>query len=152
MWALHDECGDIVKNIWKERAAPYNAIMVEEKIEACTVKLVAWNKTEFNHVQSKIQALEHFPSSLDSLMFVHDTRGPDEAGDYIAVLWEVWNSRNWFIFNSPDLAPKQLARRAITLVHDFREARLAPCPPSDTQVGKCVPPPSSIWKLNFDAG
>ncbi|KAJ8422352.1 hypothetical protein Cgig2_014893 [Carnegiea gigantea] len=56
------------------------------------------------------------------------------------------------IFGSRDLAFEHLAHRVIAFVHDFREARLAPRPPSDTQVGKWVPPPSGIWKLNFDAG
>ncbi|KAJ8424679.1 hypothetical protein Cgig2_014151 [Carnegiea gigantea] len=45
MWALHDECLEIVKGR-------------EKKIKECTVKLATSNRTEFGHVQSKIQALE----------------------------------------------------------------------------------------------
>lgn len=93
-----------------------------------------------------------YPSVLDNLMFVLDIWGPDEAGDFLAVLWEVWNSRNYFIFSSPNQTPERLAHRAIAFIHDYREARLAPYASTAIQVRKWVPPPLDIWKLNFDAG
>jgi len=37
MWAPHDECGEIVKNVWKEHAATCNIVAVEKKSKTTLV-------------------------------------------------------------------------------------------------------------------
>ena len=45
---------------------------------------------------------KRYSSIMDSLLLVHESRGQDDAADFLAILWEAWNSRNRFIFATPD--------------------------------------------------
>jgi len=93
-----------------------------------------------------------YPSILDGLLQVHESQGPDDAADFLAVIWEIWNSCNHFIFSSPYRSYDRLAQRAIAFIRGFREAKLPPRPFPPLQAVKWAPSPSSLWKLNFDAG
>ncbi|KAJ8431206.1 hypothetical protein Cgig2_020317 [Carnegiea gigantea] len=93
-----------------------------------------------------------YSSIMDNLMLVHKSRGQDYAADFLTILWEVWNSRNRFIFSSPDRSYNRLAQRAIAFIRDFREAKLSPRTSPNLQAEKWVPLPWDTWKLNFDAG
>jgi len=76
----------------------------------------------------------------------------DHLSIFTAILWEIWNSRNRFLFGFPDKSLSTLSQRAISFVHNFRAAQdrdhvLGPPMPSSW-----TPPLDGFYKLNFDGG
>ncbi|KAJ8432161.1 LOW QUALITY PROTEIN: hypothetical protein Cgig2_006863 [Carnegiea gigantea] len=63
----------------------------------------------------------------------------------------IWNSRNCFIFGSPDRSSDRLASRAIAFIKGYHVAKLTP-PSSNFQESLWRPPDSGLRKRNFDAG
>ncbi|KAJ8433385.1 hypothetical protein Cgig2_019175 [Carnegiea gigantea] len=77
----------------------------------------------------------------------------DKLGEFVAVLWECWNSRNQFLLGNrrPDLTYTR--ERARAFVHGYREVRLEPAVMREEVAGGgWRPPQSGVLKLNIDAG
>ncbi|KAJ8431053.1 hypothetical protein Cgig2_005402 [Carnegiea gigantea] len=114
----------------------------------CPLALEVWSASPFNegHWSRK------FPSISECLHFVMDCLDSNAAGEFLSVLWEIWNSRNRFIFSTPDRSPEGLALRAISFIRSYREARLDTSPITKSSPENWCLPEFGRWKLNFDAG
>ena len=60
------------------------------------------------------------PSALDIMGEAAKVLTIDRLAEFVAVMWECWNSRNRFIFGEQDGGRGGLAQRAINFVHNFR--------------------------------
>ena len=79
-----------------------------------------------------------------------DHFGKHDLGEFVAVLWEIWNARNRCLFGSADRDVTKLGDKAISFVWLYREA----CDRLDVKdrqlLDKWIPPPSGMFKINFD--
>lgn len=93
-----------------------------------------------------------FPSALDCFLGASLSLDHAALGNFLGVLWEVWNSRKRFVFGSPDLSPERLASRAIAFIQSFRDTKLHPRTSTQAQQTTWKPQEAGCWKLNFDVG
>ena len=49
--------------------------------------------------------------------------GPQEFGEFIAIVWECWNGHNCFIFGRPDGRLEVLGDTAVAFVRSYHEQR-----------------------------
>ena len=93
------------------------------------------------------------PNAWDVVARVANVLSADRVAEFVAVMWECWNSRNRFIFGQQDCWRGGLAQRAINFVHEFRAMK--------EQGQRCSmledqsiwePPSEGLLKVNFDAG
>ena len=47
----------------------------------------------------------------------------DELGNFVAIVWEIWNARNQFIFNCLDHRLASLSCRAVDFVKNYRATK-----------------------------
>ncbi|MBA0666336.1 hypothetical protein Goklo_002758, partial [Gossypium klotzschianum] len=75
------------------------------------------------------------------------------VSDFITILWNVWSSRNNFIFRGIDEEAKVIWERAASLSHNFRIFNLLEKPmlPRSVVVKVWMKPPQGVVKINFDA-
>ena len=74
-------------------------------------------------------------------------------GEFVAVMWEIWNERNRIIFGQrPQGTHRNLAARAVQFVKNYRDFKEQESPPLAPRAMWWKPPPTGIYKLNFDAG
>jgi len=60
------------------------------------------------------------PSALAVLEKAAIVLTTDRLAEFVALMWECWNSWNRFIFGEKDNRREGLVQRAIRLVHNFR--------------------------------
>ncbi|KAJ8447628.1 hypothetical protein Cgig2_031682 [Carnegiea gigantea] len=78
----------------------------------CTLALEIWSASPF----SADFWARHYASITDCLLHALETSDREEAGNFLGVLWKVWNCRNRHIFGSPYRLLTHLANRAIVYV------------------------------------
>lgn len=71
----------------------------------------------------------------------------------IMALWNIWNSRNNFVFCNLDEDPKIIWDRAVAFCQEFRlhNLSLPPMLPKPTRDKKWSKPPPGTIKINIDA-
>jgi len=96
---------------------------------------------------------EAFLSVLECMWQVKEVLDGDELGEFVAVLWECWNSCNQFLFGNKRPNLTHIGKRARAFVHGYREVRLGPTViREEVASGGWRPPESVVLKLNVDAG
>ncbi|KAJ8451541.1 hypothetical protein Cgig2_018175 [Carnegiea gigantea] len=93
-----------------------------------------------------------FRCPLDCFLEAKKKLSQEEVGDFVAILWEIWNARNRFIFKTPDRNFGVLSKRAISFVRSYRESVEHDRPKGDSAPSLWQPPASGTYKLNFDGG
>ncbi|KAJ8420194.1 hypothetical protein Cgig2_023774 [Carnegiea gigantea] len=76
----------------------------------------------------------------------------DELGEFLAVLWECWNARNCFIFQTPSKSLAILGARAISFVRGYRASHACETEGKVASPALWKPPESGWFKLNFAGG
>ena len=77
--------------------------------------------------------MSRFWSMEDCFALAMKTLENDQLGNFTAILWEIWNARNCFLFGRPDKTVSTLSKRAISFVHNYcmaqeREGPVPLCP------------------------
>lgn len=55
MWALNDQCEDVIKRGWEQNIGMNEVEVYTGKIDSCMRGLQEWNRREFGHVQWELQ-------------------------------------------------------------------------------------------------
>ena len=94
------------------------------------------------------------PNSANAyLLQAVDILDQNRFGDFVAVMWEIWNERNRVIFGQRSLGKhRHSANRALQFVKNYREFREKGLPTLAPSTSWWKPPRTGIYKLNFDAG
>jgi len=64
-----------------------------------------------------------FCTMVDCIVLAHQELSMEELGMFVAILWECWNARNRFIFESIEDDVTQLSSRARRFVASYREMK-----------------------------
>ncbi|KAJ8444399.1 hypothetical protein Cgig2_026603 [Carnegiea gigantea] len=102
-------CGSYNHHALSLFLAPVHSVL--EKGEACTTWLSKWNNKSFGN------CLE------DCLYKARGDLGADAFGDFVTILWEIWNAGNRFVFAHRDHNPTTLSKQALAFVKHFRHIR-----------------------------
>jgi len=94
----------------------------------------------------------NFPSVAECIIKAGNSLDHARLGEFVAVLWEVWNARNCFLFGKPDRFLGRLACRAIGFVKSFREVHEAEIVEGVVHPSHWKPPQGGLIKINFDGG
>ncbi|KAJ8435079.1 hypothetical protein Cgig2_032970 [Carnegiea gigantea] len=107
----------------------------------CPLATEIWRESEFDE-----QLWRSSPFSvMDRLILAKRVLDRDRLGEFVAVIWEIWNERNCFIFgHSGGGMGKWLAPWAVSFVRHFRDF--------NTRNTQLKPPITGAFKLNFEAG
>ncbi|KAJ8443265.1 hypothetical protein Cgig2_010160 [Carnegiea gigantea] len=89
---------------------------------------------------------------IDESAAAMENRNLDELGEFLAVLWECWNARNHFIFETPDKSLAILGARTISFVRSCRASHACETEKKSASPALWKPPESGWFKLNFDGG
>ncbi|KAJ8435078.1 hypothetical protein Cgig2_032969 [Carnegiea gigantea] len=88
----------------------------------CPLALEIWSSSLF-----ETELWSHkSPTAFDCFLCTSSALSKDGTGEFFWVLWEIWNSKNRFIFGTPDRHPRRLAKKAITFITSYGEATLDP--------------------------
>jgi len=91
---------------------------------------------------------DYFVNALSSL-------DDDCFGDFLAVMWECWNTRNRFIFKNTERKCNSLGKKAIDFVHSYRTSQAIETETSRQPVlynATWSPPMSCTLKLRWCLG
>lgn len=58
MWTKHDDCSNLVKDVWKTKIYGCPMYILERKLQILKVRLKDWNKNVFGNVDSKVKEAE----------------------------------------------------------------------------------------------
>ena len=76
-----------------------------------------------------------------------------QIGEFVAIMWEVWNERNRVIFGQRAVGMKRgLAAKVVQFVRNYNEFNGHSQQTLATQDPLWKPPDTDTYKLNFDAG
>lgn len=76
----------------------------------------------------------------------------DKLGDFLAILWEIWNAQNRFVFRNLDRNIQSLAWRAAEFVRSYCELQARVEPTVTRHLVIWSPPTLGLYKMNFDGG
>ncbi|KAJ8429174.1 hypothetical protein Cgig2_010124 [Carnegiea gigantea] len=100
---------------------------------------------------SRKEVASQFRNLADCLIKAREYPTQDEFGDFLAIMWECWNARNRFIFQTPDCHLENLGKRAIANVHSYRAQQDIDSPFSKvSHPSTRIPPATGYVKINFD--
>ena len=112
----------------------------------CPLATSIWKGSELNPESWS----SRFRCPLDCYIEAKNNMSWEEAGDFFAILWEIWNARNRFIFKTPDRNLEVLSKRATSFVRSYRESLEQARTKGDSAPSLWQPPTSGMYKLNFD--
>ena len=121
---------------------------------ACPVAVEIWSNSDVDEELWGAGPL----SAADRLQQVASMLDDPQMGEYLAILWEIWNERNRLIFgHGSSRGGRGSAARAVQFVRSFMEFKTQSLPKGRSagtlaQEPVWRPPDSGTLRLNFDAG
>ena len=91
-------------------------------------------------------------AAVDSLLMAVQSLDKHQLGEFVAVMWEVWNERNRVVFGQGVVGwKKQLVARAVQFMRSYNDFKGYSSQMLATRDKVWTPPDIGIHKLNFDA-
>ena len=104
---------------------------------------------------SQVKLQKHTREHADTLQLFESLLNRLSASKFELFLvqtWLIWNQRNTIIYGGKLKEPNWLNRRAVAFLNEFQQAQIhLAIPAMQASVTVWQPPPTSIFKLNFDA-
>jgi len=115
----------------------------------CPLAVEVWQESDLDATLWKNWPL----SAVDRLMKATQLLDHQRLGEYVAIMWEVWNERNRVVFGQGGTGGRRrLAARAVQFVRGYRDFQESSGLKPVIQGAPWTPPDPGIHKLNFDAG
>ena len=114
----------------------------------CPLAVEIWWESEFKDKLWRSCPL----AAVDQLMMAAQSLDNQRLGEFVGVMWEIWNERNRVVFGQGVVGgKKRLASRAVQFVRSYKVFTEYRSPMLTTRDAVWTPPDAGIHKLNFDA-
>lgn len=88
----------------------------------------------------------------DYIVHVFKQVDVETTENFTAILWEIWNAKNQFIFRSPDHNLDALSKRALSYVKSYPDLQACAEPTQVSHPTRWSAPTAGLFKVNFDGG